>query len=65
MTHKTLRRVALAILGNPEARLTRKAGSFLGQVVADPTPLTDKQTDWFCTLAERAGVPLPNGGAND
>lgn len=51
------RRVALAIL-NSEAKLTRKAASFAGQCCADDTPLSDKQTEWFLTLAERAGVEV-------
>jgi hypothetical protein len=36
--------------------LTRKAGSFLGQCVTDPQPLTEKQADWLATLLERAGI---------
>ena len=51
------RLVALSIL-TKEVRLTRKAGSFLGQCVADETPLSEKQFDWFLTLAERAGVEV-------
>lgn len=52
------RRVAaLAILTKSE-RLTRKAGSFLGQLVADPTPMSPAQMEWFVTLAERGGVPV-------
>jgi hypothetical protein len=47
---------ALALL-NGESRLTRKAGSFLGQCVVDPTPLTDAQLDWLKTLLERAELP--------
>ncbi|MXO72381.1 hypothetical protein [Alteraurantiacibacter buctensis] len=51
------KRAALQILAN-DHRLTRKSGSFLGQCVADPTPLSDKQIDWFLTLAERSGVAV-------
>jgi hypothetical protein len=61
----TQREAALALLNlDPAAtRLTRKAGSFLGQLVCDPTPLTDKQRDWLATLLERAGLPpLADGG---
>lgn len=49
------REIALAILTRGEG-LTRKAGSFCGHCVVDDTPLSDKQLDWFLTLAERAGL---------
>lgn len=52
------RRVAALSILATEARLTRKAGSFLGQCVADETPLTERQIDWLLTLAERAGVEV-------
>ncbi|MGC1269936.1 MAG: hypothetical protein WA842_04985 [Croceibacterium sp.] len=51
------RAAALAILTD-STHLTRKAGSFLGQIVAEDAPLTPKQSDWFLTLAERAGVAV-------
>ena len=51
------RAAALAILTRSE-RLTRKAGSFLGQCIADAAPLTDRQIEWFEQLAERAGVAM-------
>lgn len=51
------RAAALAILAKSE-RLTRKAGSSLGQLVADSTPMSPAQLEWFVTLAERAGVPV-------
>lgn len=47
---------ALALL-NSGTRLTRKAGSFLGQIVADPAPLTPAQNEWLGVLLERAGLP--------
>ena len=50
------RTAALALL-NSEARLTRKAGSFLGQLCADPTPLSSAQNEWISTLLDRAGLP--------
>lgn len=50
------REAALALL-NSEARLTRKAGSFLGQLCVDPTPLSTAQSEWVATLLERAGLP--------
>lgn len=54
-------RAALALLSQPDLRLTRKAGSFLGQLVVDPTPLTEKQTEWLATLLDRAGLPALEG----
>lgn len=57
LTFEERRKVALEILVHGE-RLTRKAGSFLGQCVVDPSPLSPAQTEWFATLAERAGISL-------
>ena len=55
---------ALALLARGE-RLTRRAGSFLGQCVVDATPLTQAQAEWLSTLLDRAGLPpvkeAPNG----
>lgn len=53
---KTHRAAAMALLQS-ETRLTRKAGSFLGQLVADTTPMTDAQAEWLGNLLERAGLP--------
>ena len=58
----TQRDAALAVL-NGESRLTRKAGSFLGQLAVDPTPMTPAQSEWLATLLERAGLPPFDGGA--
>ena len=58
---QTHRDAALALL-NGGSRLTRKAGSFLGQCCVDPLPLTDAQADWLATLLERAGLPPLEGG---
>ncbi|USU09994.1 hypothetical protein NF700_06980 [Sphingomonadaceae bacterium OTU29MARTA1] len=56
------RGAALALL-TAGTRLSRKAGSFLGQCVVDPTPLSPKQEDWLTTMLARAGLPpLANGG---
>ncbi|MEH6715961.1 hypothetical protein [Parasphingorhabdus flavimaris] len=55
MNFEQRRQDALAILNNAE-RLTRKAGSFLGQCAVDAAPLTDRQAHWFEQLAERAGL---------
>ena len=56
------RAAALALLSS-DSRLSRKAGSFLGQLAVDPTPLSDKQADWLATLLDRAGLPPLEGGA--
>lgn len=50
------RSAALALL-NGDARLSRKAGSFLGQCVVDATELRDPQSEWLAKLLERAGLP--------
>lgn len=58
------RAAALSLL-NGDNRLTRKAGQFLGQVAADPAPLTPSQADWLHKLLDRAGLPpvAAGGGA--
>lgn len=48
---------ALALLRDNNPPMTRKAGSFLGQLVVDATPMTGKQADWLATLLDRAGLP--------
>lgn len=48
---------ALALLSANSPPLTRKAGAFLGQLITDPQPLTDRQADWLAKLLERAGLP--------
>lgn len=62
---KTQREAALALLNSDPAavRLTRKAGSFLGQLVADPTPMSSAQADWLDTLLDRVGLPPFEGVA--
>ena len=57
------REAALALL-NGNCRLSRKAGQFLGQLVVDPSPISDAQADWLDKLLTRAGLPpLAEGGA--
>ena len=55
------REAALALL-NGEARLSRKAGSFCGQLAVDPTPMSPAQRGWLGTLLDRAGLPPINDG---
>lgn len=63
MTAHRAAALALLNLDPVDTRLTRKAGSFLGQLAVDPTPLSDKQADWLGTLLERSGLPpLAKGG---
>lgn len=52
---------ALALL-NGGFPLTRKAGSFLGQLVVDPTPLSAKQAEWLERLLEKHGLPFVANG---
>ena len=59
----TIRAAALAVLTLECPKgLTRKAGSFLGQCVCDPTPLSDAQAGWLDALLTKNGLP-PFGGA--
>jgi hypothetical protein len=65
MAYPSQRDAALALL-NSEARLTRKAGSFLGQLAVDSTPMSDAQQSWLATLLEKAGLPpLADGGDHE
>ncbi len=58
----TPRDAALAALQSG-TRMSRKAGSFLGQLVVDDTPMTPKQADWLATILDRADLPpLADGG---
>ena len=57
---KQRRAAALAILSS-DTKLSRKAGSFLGQVVTDDSDFTPKQAEWFCQLADKAGVQFEGG----
>ena len=50
------RAAALALLNGGHS-LTRKAGSFLGQLAVDPSPLTQAQSDWLAKLLDRAKLP--------
>jgi len=51
------KQAALALLDRVDAKLTRTAGSFLGQLCVDGPPLSEKQHAWLATLLDRAGLP--------
>lgn len=56
------RAAALALLTG-DSRLSRKAGSFLGQLAVDQSPLTPAQASWLALLLKRAALPpLATGG---
>lgn len=55
------RDAALALLNRGEG-LSRQAGSFLGQLAVDPTPVSDKQGAWLGKLLERGDFPPFEGG---
>ena len=55
------RAAALALLTG-ETRLTRKGGSFLGQLAVDSTPMSEAQENWLATLLDKAGLPPLIGG---
>ena len=50
-----LRSLALALL-NGGVGITRRSGQFLGQIVGEPGPLSEKQFQWLAALAERGGM---------
>jgi hypothetical protein len=50
-------RDAALVLLNGDHRLTRKAGQFLGQLVVDPSPLTEAQASWLAKLLAKHGLP--------
>lgn len=58
------REAALALL-NGAYRLSRKAGQFLGQLVVDASPMSDRQQDWLAKLLAKHDLPpLAAGGAS-
>lgn len=47
-----------------QMKLSRRAGSFIGECCVDPQPLTEKQHRWFVQLNDAAGQPpMVEGGA--
>jgi hypothetical protein len=61
---KTHAEAALVILQSGK-RLDRHCGGFLGQLVVDDTPLSEKQIRWFDKLAKRVGVVVTPETGND
>lgn len=51
---------ALAVLCSG-IRLSRNAGRFLGQLVADPAPMSAAQAEWLAKLLEKAALPALAG----
>ena len=51
------RDAALALLTKNDPPLSRKAGSFTGQLAVDDTPLSPAQRSWLDQLLQRAGLP--------
>lgn len=48
---------------NSVAKLSPKAGSFVGQIAVDPEqPLSEKQQRWFEKLLDRAGLSASTDG---
>lgn len=37
--------------------VSRRAGQFLGQLIASDVPLSDKQAEWLAGLMDKAGFP--------
>ncbi len=56
-------RAALLLLTDYPETLNHRSAQFLGQMVVNKNPMSQKQTDWFAKLLERAGLsPLADGG---
>lgn len=59
ITFEQRRELAMEILRR-NVRMTRKSGSFCGQLAVDPTHMTEAQEDWFGVLLERAELEIPH-----
>ena len=55
-TYPNHKEAALALLSSDQ-RISRKEAGFLGQIVFDPPPLSEKQAAWLAKLLERAELP--------
>ena len=56
MAFSNHRQAALELLSGSH-RLSRKAGSFLGQLAVDPSPMSEAQAAWLSKLLERNQLP--------
>lgn len=56
MTFANHREAALELLSGGHC-LSRKAGSFLGQLAVDPSPMSEAQAAWLSKLLERNQLP--------
>lgn len=68
MPYETHARAAWSLLQahhDGTIRLTRQAGSFLGQLLTDPTPMSERQRDWLNKLLVRAGLAAFEEGGDD
>lgn len=62
MAFSNQRQAALELLSGGY-HLSRKAGSFLGQLAVDPSPMSEAQAAWLSMLLERNQLPPLTGGA--
>jgi hypothetical protein len=56
MAFQNHRQAALELLSGCH-QLSRKAGSFLGQLAVDPSPMSEAQAAWLSKLLERNNLP--------
>ena len=67
MTFPTYAKAAAALFdafGRGEAKLTKKAVQFLGQLVVDDSYLSEAQKGWADKLLAQNGLPPVDGGAH-
>ena len=56
-------RAALRLLTHHAETLNARSAQFLGQMVVNRNPMSEKQAGWFAKLLERAGLPpVPQEG---
>ncbi len=57
-------RAALLLLTNHAETLNARSAQFLGQMVVNRNPMSEKQADWFAKLLKRAGLPPLDDGSD-
>lgn len=57
-------RAALRLLTHHAETLNARSAQFLGQMVVNRNPMSEKQADWFAKLLERAGLPPLDDGSD-